>query len=300
MEQLLWVRGDQGTQIRRLRKKLALLLGDDAREFAALARGDIIDADVEAATRRWQAGVGLIADGVVGPRCQNVLGLREQLPMEVRFDADHVQRLFPATKPANIKRYLPYLASALASCGLRDRTMLCAALGMIRAESEGFLPMTEMQSQFNTRAGQAPFSAYDMRRDLGNNQPGDGARFRGRGFVQLTGRANYLRYGQSLGVDLIAHPDLANAPEVAASLLAQYLADRADALRAALLDGRFALARKMVNGATLGLERFRDVFIRADQVWPEPTQWRPHASSMWARTRSICAIGNIRHPHAAC
>ena len=290
MEQLLWVRGDQGTQIRRLRKKLALLLGDDAREFAALARGDVIDADVEAATRRWQAGVGLIADGVVGPRCQNVLGLREQLPMEVRFDADHVQRLFPATKPANIKRYLPYLASALASCGLRDRTMLCAALGMIRAESEGFLPMTEMQSQFNTRAGQAPFSAYDMRRDLGNNQAGDGARFRGRGFVQLTGRANYLRYGQSLGVDLIAHPDLANAPEVAASLLAQYLADRADALRAALLDGRFALARKMVNGATLGLERFRDVFIRADQVWPEPA---PAAPTQRANARARAAAATV-------
>ncbi len=269
MAQQLWVRGDRGTQIRRLRKELAFHLGDDAREFAGLARGDDIDASVEAAARRWQAGVGLIADGVVGPRCLCVLGLRKQLPMAVMLDPDHVQRLFPATKPANIKRYLPYLVSALASFGLHDRTMICAALGMIRAESEGFLPMAEMQSQSNTLAGQAPFGIYDRRRDLGNKQPGDGARFRGRGFVQLTGRANYLRYGKALGVDLIAHPDLANAPEVAASLLAHSLADQADALRVALLDGQFALARKMVNGGTQGLERFRDVFIRADQVWPE-------------------------------
>ncbi len=270
MAEQLWVRGDRGAQVRRLRKELAQQLGHDAREFTGLARGDVIDAGVEAAARRWQAGVGLIADGVVGPRCQSVLGLRKLLPTEVALDPDLVQRLFPATKPANIKRYLPYLAAALASYGLRDRTMICAALGTIRAESEGFLPIAEMQSQLNTRAGQAPFGIYDRRRDLGNNQPGDGARFRGRGFVQLTGRANYLRYGLALGVDLIDRPDLANAPEVAASLLARYLADQADALRAALLAGQFVLARKMVNGATHGLERFRDVFVRADEVWPEP------------------------------
>lgn len=287
MAHQLWVRGDSGAPIRRLRRELARQLGDDAREFAGLARGDAIDAAVEAATRRWQAGVGLIADGVVGPRCQHVLGLRQQLPMEIALDPDRVQQLFPATKPANIKRYLPYLVSALASCGLRDRTMICAALGTIRAESEGFLPMAEMLSQFNTRAGQAPFGIYDGRRDLGNSQPGDGARFRGRGFVQLTGRANYLRYGQALGVDLIAHPDLANAPEVAASLLAQYLADRVDGLRAALLDGRFALARKMVNGATHGLERFRDVFMRADQVWPELSA--PRRAGARGRTADLVA-----------
>ena len=289
MTQQLWVRGNRGTQIRRLRKELAHQLGDDAHEFAGLARGDVIDAGVEAATRRWQAGVGLIADGVVGPRCQCVLGLREPVSMEVALDPDHVQRLFPATKPANINRYLPYLVAALGSCGLRDRIMICAALGTIRAESEGFLPMAEMQSQVNTRVGQAAFGVYDQRPDLGNNQPGDGARFRGRGFVQLTGRTNYLRYGQALGVDLIEHPDLANAPEVAASLLAQYLADRADGLRAALHDGRFALARKLVNGGRHGLERFRDVFIRADHVWPEPAAAAPVAAPRPSARRRVAA-----------
>jgi predicted chitinase len=266
----LWVRGQQGEPIQRLRSELARQLGPDAGEFPGLARGDTLDTGVEAAVRRWQSGVGLIADGVVGPHNQCVLGLRKPQPVAVPLDLDHVRRLFPATKPANINRYLPYVAAALASCGLRDRTMVCAALGTIRAESEGFLPIAEMQSQFNTRAGQAPFAAYDGRRDLGNTEPGDGARFKGRGFVQLTGRANYQRYGKAVGVDLMERPDLANAPEVAAMLLALFLADRAGALRTALQAGQFARARKLVNGGAHGLERFKDVFLLADQVWPEP------------------------------
>ncbi len=270
MTQQLLVRGNQGADVQRLRRELVRELGADAQPFAQLAQGDLLDADVEAAARRWQSGVGLIADGVIGPRCQCALGLRRPQPMAVPLELDAVRRLFPATKPANINRYLPYVAAALESCGLRDRAMVCAALGTIRAESEGFLPISEMQSQFNTRPGGAPFGAYDGRSALGNTEPGDGARFKGRGFIQLTGRANYHHYGQRLGVDLEANPDLANAPEVAALLLAVFLADRAEATRSALQAGQYAKARRLVNGGAHGLDRFKDVFRLADLVWPEP------------------------------
>ena len=53
------------------------------------------------------------------------------------------------------------------------------------------------------------FKKYDGRADLGNNQPGDGLRFKGRGFVQLTGRRNYTNFGQILGIDLAGNPALA-------------------------------------------------------------------------------------------
>ncbi len=61
-------------------------------------------------------------------------------------------------------------------------------------------------------------------RELGNLQPGDGIKFRGRGYVQLTGRANYAKATkklQALGinVDLIANPDHAMRPEIAAAIL---------------------------------------------------------------------------------
>lgn len=57
-------------------------------------------------------------------------------------------------------------------------------------------------------------SAYEGRVDLGNINPGDGARYKGRGPIQLTGRANYKRYGDLLGIDLEDNPEQASTPEV--------------------------------------------------------------------------------------
>ena len=62
-------------------------------------------------------------------------------------------------------------------------------------------------------------SRPDVARALGNTQPGDGVRFHGRGFVQLTGRANMLRASKAVGVDLIADPDAAMRPDLAASIM---------------------------------------------------------------------------------
>jgi hypothetical protein len=270
MASSLLVRGAQGAEVKRLRQQLAKLLGPDAADFPGLATGQVFDADVEAAVRRWQSGSGVVADGVVGPRCQLMLGLITLPALSITLDTASVCKLFPATKPSNVARYLPYVAAALQVQGLLDRSMICAALGTIRAESEGFLPISEFPSQFNTKPGMAPFSAYEMRANLGNKQAGDGAKFKGRGFVQLTGRANYLQYGTELGIDLEANPDLANAPEVAALLLATFMAHHADAMRTALAEGKFAVARKLVNGGAHGLDRFTNVFDLAKQVWPLP------------------------------
>jgi hypothetical protein len=53
------------------------------------------------------------------------------------------------------------------------------------------------------------FKKYDGRKDLGNTEPGDGLRFKGRGFVQITGRLNYAKFSKILGVDLVDNPLLA-------------------------------------------------------------------------------------------
>jgi predicted chitinase len=63
-------------------------------------------------------------------------------------------------------------------------------------------------------------------KNLGNRAPGDGYKYRGRGGNQLTGLANYVRYGTKLGVDLVNNPDLANDPTVAARLAVVYMLDR--------------------------------------------------------------------------
>jgi len=74
------------------------------------------------------------------------------------------------------------------------------ALATIRAETESFHPINEGLSKFNTSPGGHPFDLYDHRTDLGNQGKGDGAKYRGRGYVKLTGRFNYQNYGAALGV----------------------------------------------------------------------------------------------------
>jgi hypothetical protein len=61
---------------------------------------------------------------------------------------------------------------------------------------------------------------------LGNTQPGDGGNFIGRGYIQLTGRANYKRYGDMVGQDLINNPKLLSDPAIAAEVSVKYMLDR--------------------------------------------------------------------------
>ena len=82
-------------------------------------------------------------------------------------------------------------------------------------ESAGFTTTVEL-------GGPSYFARYDGRHSLGNTQAGDGAQFRGRGLIQLTGRRNYQHFGALLGVDLIAHPAQAAAFPIAAQTAALF------------------------------------------------------------------------------
>jgi len=70
-------------------------------------------------------------------------------------------------------------------------------------ESDGFCTTEEYASG----------AAYEGRRDLGNTEPGDGQRFKGRGLIQLTGRANYVAASGRLQIPLVNNPDLAAVPQ---------------------------------------------------------------------------------------
>ncbi len=157
-----------------------------------------------------------------------------------------------------------------------DKSMVVMALGAIRAETGSFQPIDEFQSRFNTPPGGPPFALYDNRADLGNQGPPDGENFKGRGFVQLTGRANYLQIGNAIGLcdQLIQNPDLANDPDIAAKILAAFLGSKEDQIRQALEAGDLREARKLVNGGTHGLADFEDAFQRGQALLPDDVQVR--------------------------
>lgn len=173
-----------------------------------------------------------------------------------------VKRLFPHTPIRNIEKHLHFILDALEDHGLDDPEMVLMALATIRAETEGFVPISEGKSKYNTSERGHPFDKYDERADLGNLGMYDGKHFKGRGFVQLTGRANYQDAGNALDLDLESDPDLANDPEIAAHILAYFLKSREDRIRQALEDGNLRLARRIVNGGSHGLDRFVDCFKR--------------------------------------
>jgi peptidoglycan L-alanyl-D-glutamate endopeptidase CwlK len=109
---------------------------------------------------------------------------------------------------------------------------------------------------------------------LGNQGPPDGANFKGRGFVQITGRYNYTKFSPLLGMGdtLVQNPDLANDPDIAARILAAFLSAEANHIRQALQNHDLTTARKLVNGGTNGLADFTDAYQRGQGLIPDPVQ----------------------------
>ena len=167
-------------------------------------------------------------------------------------------------------KHLPSVLAGLRACALGDRQMVLMALATIRAETEGFLPIPEGISGFNTRV--RPFDRYEPGTSagirIGNTQRGDGARFKGRGFVQLTGRDNYGRVGRQIGADLLGDPELAIDSELAGRILAHFLKNNEGRVRTALDADDLRTARKCVNGGSHGMERFRDAYELGDVALP--------------------------------
>lgn len=105
---------------------------------------------------------------------------------------------------------------------------------------------------------------YEGREDLGNTVPGDGRKYCGRGLIQITGRANYAKCGEALGLDLISHPELLELPQHAAMSAAWFwkqkglndLADRDE----------FNTITRQVNGGLNGLADRLALWKKAREV----------------------------------
>jgi peptidoglycan L-alanyl-D-glutamate endopeptidase CwlK len=222
----------------------------------------------------FQGSEGLLADGIVGARTASALGLAQIPEVASAIPAvklEIVCQMFPSTPVINIQTHLPIVLNGLAEAELGEKPMVLMALATIRAETEAFLPISEAPSQFNTSPRGRPFDLYDNRRDLGNMGPPDGERFRGRGFIQLTGRVNYLEHGRAIGLGerLIEEPELANDPVHASKLLASFLKRKELRIKQALLDGDLAGARRLVNGGRHGLERFMEAYNAGNASIPD-------------------------------
>ena len=105
---------------------------------------------------------------------------------------------------------------------------------------------------------------YEGRTDLGNTQPGDGSKFRGRGLIQITGRANYKTCGEALGLDLINQPELLEKPQHACTSAAWFWATRG--LNTLADAGQFETISRRINGGLNGLADRQMLYARALKV----------------------------------
>lgn len=95
-------------------------------------------------------------------------------------------------------------------------------------------------------------AAYEGRKDLGNTQAGDGKRYKGRGPIQLTGRANYRRYGQQLGIDFENNPEIVAIPSVGLLVACKFWAD--NNLNALADQDDVTTITRRINGGLNGFE----------------------------------------------
>lgn len=182
------------------------------------------------------------------------------------------KQVFPFTPIDNIKNNWSLIVEALDKKDLLDKDMVCYSLATIAVENPGFIPISEKPSKYSDSDGQAPynFSKYDTMTALGNTPEldGDGEKYKGRGLIQITGFNNYQDMDIKLNLDggLLDNPDAANEPHIASFIFAQYMKDRENRIRKAFLTKDLVTLRKVVNGGTIGLDKFKEAYEKVEKI----------------------------------
>lgn len=212
-----------------------------------------------------------------------------------------LDQLCASTKatPANAEKYLGPLNDAMGLFEIDEPIVVAAFLSQVGVESGGLTAVVEnlnykvsaLTALFGTRRiSEADAAAYGRNdttgqkanqemlanilyggewgaKNLGNTEPGDGWKFRGRGLKQLTGRANYKACGNSLGINLLDDPDQLAQPTAAALSAAWFWASRRGAgIEDAAQAGDVKRVTKLVNGGDNGLAQREALFESAMQA----------------------------------
>lgn len=177
----------------------------------------------------------------------------------------------------------PALSDAAGMSGIDTVRRLAHWLGQLYVESAGFVRFEEnlnyseerlhavWPNRFPSLASAEPFAhnpqaladkVYGSR--LGNTQPDDGWTYRGRGLIQITGRDNYHRFGDRLGIDLINHPDLAAQPICAARIAGDYWS--AHGLNESADNDDIEVITRLINGGLTGLADRQKAVARAKSI----------------------------------
>jgi len=161
--------------------------------------------------------------------------------------------ILPYSRP-RAATFLAPLNAAMREYGINTPARQASFLSQVGHESGSLAFVRELASG----------TAYEGRRDLGNTQPGDGVRFKGRGLLQVTGRANYAACGKALGLDLLAKPELLEQTINACRSAGWFWQSKG--LNALADAGDQVAVTRRVNGGTNGLAERLAMFAVAKRV----------------------------------
>jgi predicted chitinase len=171
---------------------------------------------------------------------------------------EQLQSIMPGASSKRNSEFLPFLQAAMTEFAIESPARSAAFVAQLAHESGQFRFMEEIWGPTAAQRRYEPPSS--LATDLGNTEAGDGKRFKGRGPIQITGRANYRRFGDLLGLDLVADPNRAALPEVAFRIAGLFWSRKGlNELADQVTPEAFRAITKRINGGFNGLaerERF--------------------------------------------
>lgn len=165
--------------------------------------------------------------------------------------------MMPSANAKTIELYYPHFVNLMPIYSIGLAIEMAHFFAQIGHESGDLLYSQEIASG----------DAYEGRRGLGNTQPGDGPRFKGRGFIQLTGRFNYMDFGHAKGRDFVTDPNpklIATDPELCVEVSCWFW--RVNGLNdLAKLDNLTAVTKR-INGGLNGLQDRSMRLVRCKKI----------------------------------
>lgn len=167
---------------------------------------------------------------------------------------DQIKKICPSAQRVNIDKYLTLLNGAMPRYDINTPYRVASFLAQLLHESGGFMYVKEIASG----------KAYEGRKDLGNTEVGDGVKFKGRGLIQLTGRANYKQIGKDFGLDLIGNPELLETPKWAVESACHFW--KSHGLNEICEKHDIVKVTKIINGGRNGLIERTQYFEKAKEI----------------------------------
>lgn len=169
------------------------------------------------------------------------------------FSLEELKKIMPYAKERADMAY-EHLVAACREFEIDNPPRIAAFLAQIAHESGELRYVREIASG----------EAYEGRKNLGNVHPGDGKVFKGRGYLQITGRTNYKRCGEALGIDLTGNPILLEETDLACRSAAWFWKDKG--LNELADKDDFRLITKRINGGYNGWLSRLDYYERAKEI----------------------------------